>query len=324
MERSIGWLVSGVLGIGAATALLTAACSSSTPDSGFGDDAGGGTSSGASGSSGPGSSSGFGTSGSSGAADAAIADDECRKMDIIFAVDNSGSMSEEQSNLAANFPKFVQVINDYKTKSGAALDYRIAVLSSDVGENKGRYNAKRAPDAPGGCSAGPARPWLERADGDVSKFFSCRAQFGTDGDNIERPLENVFLSVTTAATSNANAGTPFVRDDALLAFVLITDEDEGSAGGDGNLPRPMADYLTGFDTVKGERGRWAASTIAGPSSCNSAFGSAAEAKRLKQFMGDVGTNAVFSSICTGDLTMGLSDALATFDKACKNFPTGPR
>src|SRR5690349_15285879 len=43
--------------------------------------------------------------------------DECQKMDIVFIVDDSGSMAEEQSNLASNFPKFVQVLEGFKTKS---------------------------------------------------------------------------------------------------------------------------------------------------------------------------------------------------------------
>ena len=33
-----------------------------------------------------------------------------------------------------------------------------------------------------------------------------------------------------------------------------------------------------------------------------------------------GTNAVMSSICDGDLTVGLSDALELFDAACDDFP----
>ena len=37
----------------------------------------------------------------------------------------------------------------------------------------------------------------------------------------------------------------------------------------------------------------------------------------------MGKNGVFSSICTGDLTTGLTDARPTFDQACKDFPAGP-
>ena len=317
-------VVSAVVSIGALVAIATTACGSSGAESGFGSSGGASGASGASGD--PSASGGFGSSGSSGASGGADSGkvDECKKMDIVFIVDNSGSMAQEQTNLATNFPKFVKVISDYKTKSGDQLDFRIAVSSSDDGKDKGKFNAARAPGAPSGCSAGPARPWLERADGDIGSMFACRAELGTNGSNIERPLENMLLSVTTAAAANSASGTSFVREDALLAFILLTDEDEGSAGGSGNLARPMADYPPAFDKVKGDRGRWAASVIAGPNACSSpGLGNAAEAKRLKGFITDVGKNGVFSSICTGDLTTGLSEALAKFDQACRDFPSGP-
>lgn len=253
--------------------------------------------------------------------------EECKKMDILFVVDNSGSMDQEQANLAKNFPSFVNVINTYKTKSGADLDYRIAVTSSDDKKDKGKFQVTAGEAAPPACIAGPARPWLERPDGDVSGFFSCRARVGIEGTGTERPLESALLGVTAriADGTNASNGAGFVRDDALFAMVILSDEDEGSAGGKGDLARPMADYPGEFDKVKGgERGRWATAVIAGPNNCSSpGLGNAKEAVRLKQFVSTVGKNGVFASICTGDLTDGLTKALQTFDQACKDFPTGP-
>lgn len=246
--------------------------------------------------------------------------EECSKMDIVFAVDNSNSMKEEQDNLAANFPKFVNVIDSYKTKSGQALDYRIAVTTSD---DKGKFLSARGPGAIAGCNPGPKKAWLERTDGTVADFFACRAEVGTGGSSTERPIENILLGVRERVADGTNAG--FVRDDALLAIVILTDEDEGSKEGAGNLARPMADYPPAFDTIKSGRGRWAAAAIAGPGpgDCTSSFGAAAEAKRVHGFTDSAGQNGVFSSICAGDLTEGLTKALATFDQACKNFPTGP-
>lgn len=251
--------------------------------------------------------------------------DECTKMDIVFGIDNSGSMGEEQQNLADNFPKFAEVIDAYKTKSGKALDYRVAVTTSDDRQGQGAFGAARARSAPEDCIAGPMRPWLERADGDVASAFACRARYGTTGSGIERPLESILLSVTDRIADKTNTanGESFLRKEALLAFVLITDEDEGSSSGR-NLARPMAEYPKAFDALMGERGRWAAAVIAGETRCTSpGFGSALEAKNLKGFIEDVGSNGVFASICTGDLTSGLTKALATFDRACKNFPNTP-
>ena len=75
-----------------------------------------------------------------------------------------------------------------------------------------------------------------------------------------------------------------------------------------------------LDTLKGNRTRWAAAVIAGDGNCSSSFGSAADGVRLKEFVnlanGNGTTQAVFSSICDGDLTKGLKDALAVFQSAC--------
>ena len=229
---------------------------------------------------------------------------ECRQMDIVFVVDNSGSMSEEQTNLKSNFPKFVDVLNAYKTKSGAQLDYRLAVTSTDVVTGlKGAF-------ASGG---GVSRAWLERTDANLTTVFTQRASLGTTGSSIECGLEALKLGI------NSPVNTGFFRKDALFGIVILTDEDEGGLE---NQPKGTSEtYLTAFDALKEQRARWAGAVIAGEKQCSSAgFGSAGEAVRLKDFIGKAGKNGVFSSICEGDLPKGLSQALATFDAACRNFP----
>ncbi|MCA9589329.1 MAG: hypothetical protein KC657_28665 [Myxococcales bacterium] len=289
-----------------AISVLLAACGGSSERSPFED----GSSSGASGSSSSGgSSSGFGGS-SSGGIDAG-ATDECRKMDIVFVVDNSGSMSQEQDNLAANFPKFITTLDGFRTKSGEPLDYRVAVTNTDASKSSdtGKFRTSGT-----SCSAGPGRPWLEKADGDIGPFFSCRAKMGTSGSATEQGLEAMKHAVTSRVTdgSNSDGGKAFLRDDALMAFLILTDEDETNSNS-------IDGYVQAFDNVKGDRSRWAAAAIAGETSCNSTFGSAREAKRLKEFIGKVGANGIFSSICAGDLTEGLTKALNTFQGACRNF-----
>src|SRR5688500_7280074 len=48
----------------------------------------------------------------------------CSKMDLLFVIDNSGSMGQEQANLIANFPMFIQVLDQ------SGLDYRVAVTTT--------------------------------------------------------------------------------------------------------------------------------------------------------------------------------------------------
>lgn len=280
------------------------------------------------------------------------ATDRCNRMDLVFVIDDSGSMREEQDNLAANFPDFISVIDNYQTDSGQPLDYRIAVTTSgrDV-----TYTID-PPEVclPGlGCADPPALPpstedgdngafvekcgmsrrWIERADGDVSETFSCAARVGTGGPSIEMPLYATELALTTRMTDGVNQG--FLRDDALLAMVILSDEDDCSRTDDDftietdschpEWPENLAvDHFTSvFDTLKGERGRWAAAVIAGPGpgACRSdEFGDAINARRLQEFVSTTGENAVFSSICQGDLSGALSGALDTFAAACEAFP----
>ena len=264
----------------------------------------------------------------------------CTKIDFVFVIDNSGSMAEEQTNLATNFPQFIQVIDEYMGVSGQPLDYRVAITStgrdinyqvglpgfpplsfSEMGEN-GAFQQR--------CTM--SRRWLERGDTDVAGTFGCAARLGTEGPGIEMPLYAVELALGDRVADGTNAG--FLREDALLAIVILTDENDCSRTDD-NFVVSNADVCEGnpalippaqtvefLDALKGERGRWATAVIAGPGpgQCTSAFGDAAEATRLREYVTLTGTNAVFSSICEGDLAGALGDAIDTFDAACQTFP----
>lgn len=266
--------------------------------------------------------------------------EECEKMDIVFLVDDSGSMKEEQANLAANFPKFVAKIDSFKTKGGSKLDWRIAVTTTGrdvtytiklpVGggsfpqSEKGDNGAFRM-----GGKCGTTKRWIEKADATASKDFQCLAQVGTGGPSIEMPLESLKLALNDRMGDGTNAG--FLRDDALLAVIVLSDEDDCSRT-DNNFEiqndvcktmdgvKPLADYKQMLDGVAKGAGRWATAVIAGPTACESSFGKASEAARLQEFVSMAGKNGTFSSICDGDLSNALEKALDTFDAACKVFP----
>jgi len=276
---------------------------------------------------------------------------QCNQIDLVFVIDDSGSMGEEQDNLRANFPGFISVIDDYQTDSGEPLDYRIAVTTS----GRDLHYTVATPEVcvPGiGCVDPPdvesrengdngefkqkcdmSRRWIERGDANVTDTFSCAARVGTGGPSIEMPLYTTELALTERMNDGSNGG--FLRENALLALVILSDEDDCSrtdndftVESDSCQPEwpenvPIDHFTETLDTIKGDRGRWAAAVIAGPGpgSCHSDdFGDALNARRLQQFVTATGTNAVFSSICQGDLTSALSDALETFSAACEAFP----
>jgi hypothetical protein len=262
----------------------------------------------------------------------------CDKMDILFVIDNSGSMGEEQDNLASNFPQFISVLDSFTNSAGQPIDYHVGVtttgVSKDYSISAGIPGFPNIPESQSGDdgklltgnSCGMTRRWIERSDANVSSMFSCVAGVGTNGPSDEMPLEGMRLAMTERMSDNYNAG--FMRDDALLAVVILTDENDCSRE-DNNFTisatsnlcdqgSAVADYVATLDTVKGSRDRWAAAIIAGtgPGACSSSFGSADEATRLLDFAQQTGTNAVTSSICEGDLSGALGDAMAKFQEAC--------
>ena len=266
----------------------------------------------------------------------------CNKMDIIFVVDDSGSMGEEQANLASNFPMFAQVLESFRNQAGQELDFRVAVTTT--GRDLNYTIASPFPPLPATPmsergpngkfrneqSCGMRRPWIERGDGNVASTFSCAAEVGTSGSSIEMPLLAMEWSLSQRVQDGSNAG--FLRDDALLAVVILTDENDCSRS-DNNFTIGFSEnicnessltdvphYLSFLDGLKEERGRWALAVIAGETDCTSEYGDASEAIRLKEMVTQTGQNAVFSSICNGDLASSLGDALNTFQSACNSFP----
>src|SRR5438128_6566079 len=64
-----------------------------------------------------------------------------RNVDLLFIIDDSPSMADKQTNLANNFPNFINVLN---TIQGGLPDAHIGVATSDVG-SKGTPAAAPGP-----------------------------------------------------------------------------------------------------------------------------------------------------------------------------------
>jgi len=163
-----------------------------------------------------------------------------RDIDILFVVDNSGSMAEEQASLQQNFNRFINVLANIE---GGLPNVHIGVVSTDVGagpfnisgcsgagDNGVLQNAPRN----AGCSppAGQFISDIANADGsrqtnytgDLVDVFGCIARLGIDGCGFEQPLESARRALNGSAAQNAG----FLRPDAFLAVIFITDEDDCS------------------------------------------------------------------------------------------------
>lgn len=175
-----------------------------------------------------------------------------RDIDILFVIDNSGSMGEEQSSLTTNFPKFINVLESIE---GGLPNVHIGVVSSNVGvggynvpgctgdgddgklQNSPRVSGCTPPsgafisdvEIPNCTNPDPTQCRQRNYTGDLAQTFRCIAQLGTSGCGLEQHLEAMrrALDPTYAGTRTTNAG--FLRPDAYLAVIFIQDEDDCSA-----------------------------------------------------------------------------------------------
>lgn len=124
------------------------------------------------------------------------------KVDILFVVDNSGSMGVHQANLNKNAKVFID-----KFVVGNRMDWRIGVLSAD-------------PANPPYVGM-PPNDLLDRTLRDpVTVFQTAVSKLGTSG-SAEQPLD--------AAIKGLKDNPGFMRPGATLAIIIITDAKEQSS-----------------------------------------------------------------------------------------------
>src|SRR5882672_2316179 len=166
------------------------------------------------------------------------------KLDIVFMVDDSFSMNDKQDNLVRNFPRFMRVLED-AVPAGSSLDAHIAVVSSDLGVaaggEDGTCNSNGGDNGafqsrPRGACAGPRDHFIitngaaRNFDGAIGDVFSCIARLGTAGCGFEHQLGSVRRALGgDPAAPMPPENTGFLRPDARLGIVLITDEDDCTA-----------------------------------------------------------------------------------------------
>lgn len=166
-----------------------------------------------------------------------------RNIDILFVLDNSSSMGDEQESLLENFSNFINVLNNIE---GGLPNVHIGVVSTDLGVgpymiggcvgngDNGLLQNAAHPVGGGSCPT-PSDPYIidlanedgsrqKNYSGSLNDTFSCIARLGTSGCGFEQPLE----AMRRALDGSNAANTGFLRDDAFLAVIHITDEDDCS------------------------------------------------------------------------------------------------
>ncbi len=166
------------------------------------------------------------------------------KTDILFVIDDSNSMAEEQAAVAANLDAFVSTLVNAPGQS----DFQIGVTNTSVFDfasgsnyypNVHPYGASPPPYPQGALIAiDPAGliQWdgskfigpriLPSSSATLLQDFKRNVLVGTVGSGKEQPFRAMQLALEKSASGGVNDG--FLRSGARLAVVLISDEDDCS------------------------------------------------------------------------------------------------
>jgi hypothetical protein len=164
-----------------------------------------------------------------------------RDVDLLFVIDNSGSMADEQASLAAWADG--SLFGLLETDFGTTFNLHVGVVSTDSGAGPfgisgctgtGDNGVLQSDPRTATCTP-PNGSFIVDVDdgtgnrignhaGSLAESFACIAQLGITGCGYEQTLESMKRALDGRNTQN----TGFLRDDALLAVVIVSDEDDCS------------------------------------------------------------------------------------------------
>jgi hypothetical protein len=277
--------------------------------------------------------------------------DGCKKVDFLFVIDNSGSMIEEQNNLKASFPSF---INSIMTTLDDAQDYHVMVIDTDAWVyascdllcafplpglchgytcgppatepmecedvlGAGVTHPRGSTDASNkDCEFATGKRFFDSNQPDLLTTFNCAAGVGTGStEDPERPMEAMVDAVSGLGAAGA-CNADFLRDDAILVVTFITDEDDGtedSAGSVETWRQALIDAKNGDETAIVVLGLFGDDDL--PNNlCN---GGAETSPRLRAFLDSWGGNGFFGSICADTYNAFFQEAVDIIDTTCDTF-----
>lgn len=172
-----------------------------------------------------------------------------KKIDILWVIDNSGSMATSQQNLATNFQSFIARFNQNNN------DWRMAVGTTDAWE-KGLYTSQTSIDKAllrdGVGSTHSGVFVMDKNTPNLNNVFVTNIKQGINGNGDERAFES-FKQILTDSRNSA-----FRRPDAFLAIIIVSDEEDFSRSVTGlvetytdNKLYSVDSYINFLDTFTG-------------------------------------------------------------------------
>jgi len=179
------------------------------------------------------------------------------EVDILWVVDNSQSMADNQQKIAERFASFMVGLED----SGS--DFQIGVITTDLDDYE---NAA--------LLQGDATILTSETE-DYASIFQSLVQVGVEGSDMEEGIDAAYRALSEPMISGPNAG--FRRPGATLMINYVSDEDDCSDRGalwgsdfarpcyeDSSKLVPVVDLIDDYEVLRDEGERFLVSSIVGP------------------------------------------------------------
>ncbi|MFM2152538.1 MAG: hypothetical protein RL199_973 [Pseudomonadota bacterium] len=209
------------------------------------------------------------------------------KTDVLLVVDNSGSMKEEQTLLGDNAQKFLD------TAAQLNSDFHVAVVTTDMSDKNESGRFQTHGGAPKVVVNGPTAS---------ASLKSTVQGLGIGGSFDEQGLAAMVAALSVPLIKDPQTNAGFLRTDAKLAVVVVSDEEDSSPNGN--------DFYVDFlENIKGQYNRSLVtlSAIVGDeySGCKSSNGTADPGNRYIDVANRTGGKV--RSICASDWGQIASD-----------------
>lgn len=208
------------------------------------------------------------------------------KVDILWVVDTSSSMAKHQKQLSEQTAPFLDFIQDERRE----IDFQMASITMDMsyGGNGGQFIG--------------SPQYLTNTTANLAENFSSRILIGEGGSSVERGLESMKAFFEGQGSP---AWSDFLREDALLIVIFVTNEDDQSRG-------QVQEYAEFLDQLKPTRiagqNSWMAHVLGVlelEGECRTNYNYADPSLRLIE-LSQI-SHGRQGSICSGDLRNVLGD-----------------
>ena len=205
-------------------------------------------------------------------------------VDVLWVVDNSCSMSDIVAHLGDRFDSFLTSFTSLD------IDYQIAVVSTDM-DQAGHQGLFQGTDK-----------IITASDPDPRGAFRQATDLGSSGSGAEKGMDAAYAAMTSPLIDNENAG--LIREDAVFAVVVISDEDDSSDISDSR-------FISWLDGFKPDPAHTSMSAVVGDSGgffgcTSSGFPPVTAQPGTRYINAQKATGGTFQSICDDDFDQVLS------------------